>query len=124
MKLDPKLNKKIGVYVKGFVAALLAGKVPAPSGGDCWGCCMKDMNTGFPVMGTGHLHEHFDENYYVPSLFANAIRMFPLSRYSNCILHDIWGTPHELSGLATELFKYQATSSLRRYLRNQLKESK
>jgi len=66
------LQKKIKVYVASFVSELLAGKIPLPSSGDCWGCCMKDKE-GKTAFGNSHLLEHIKEKYYVPSLLFNAV---------------------------------------------------
>ena len=110
----PKANKKllskkkqISKYVDGYLAALDAGKVPAPSHGDCWFCMMrvgagdtktgvlnangeltKQATVGFGFKGTtlgeqqgsvDHLEAHIKEKYYVPSLLARAIEVIPVS---------------------------------------------
>lgn len=66
------LKKRIRAYAKGFAAA--APELPWPSGGDCWGCCMRaeDDRSAEP-MGTDHYLQHLEESYYVPSLLANAL---------------------------------------------------
>lgn len=73
-KKQEELLKRIKKYVDGYGEALKEGKVPVPSGGDCWGCAMLDTKTGKTVMGTDHLIEHMKEKYYVPSLLVNALR--------------------------------------------------
>jgi len=65
--------KRINTYVNKYDSALKANKIPAPSGGDCWGCCMVDAQ-GNTVMGGDHLEQHLKEGYLVPSLLVNAIR--------------------------------------------------
>jgi hypothetical protein len=56
-------------YVKAYMAELLGGRLPVPSGGDCWFCAL------FPDgAGTDHLESHMAERYYVPSLAVKAMR--------------------------------------------------
>jgi hypothetical protein len=77
MAADPqaeiKLRKRVNAYVKDYMDAFQRGEVPPPSGGDCWGCCMKEVGTGKEVMGTDHLFSHMDEAYFVPSMLMNAM---------------------------------------------------
>ena len=71
------LKKQIKQYAKDYTQALTDGKVPAPSGGDCWYCLMFD-----PVSpSTEHLVSHMseDERYYVPSILKRAMNEFPTS---------------------------------------------
>lgn len=69
------MKKRIKRYVNGYMKAL-KGRLPAPSGGDCWYCCMKTED-GTPLGDeTGdhsHLTEHMAERYYVPTLVVNAL---------------------------------------------------
>jgi hypothetical protein len=96
---DPKLLRQITNYAKGYANAFIAGKVPKPSGGDCWGCLFEktlhsaptpqadgepvvgfftsDGGQRFGNMGTSHLLSHLEERYYVPSMLNNARREFP-----------------------------------------------
>lgn len=77
-------RKRIKLFAKRFMDALEKGKVPAPSGGDCWGCCMRGTDskgkTVHMLEGGGaddnghHIREHIRESYFVPSLLANALR--------------------------------------------------
>ncbi len=67
-----KIRTAIDKYVTEYAKALKSKSVPAPSGGDCWGCCMRDKD-GQTVMGTGHLLEHMTQGYLVPSLLVNAL---------------------------------------------------
>jgi hypothetical protein len=57
-----------------FVAAVVEGGSWA---GDCWYCLMRDEN-GVPLGDAsgshGHLEDHLEEGYLVPSLFRNAFR--------------------------------------------------
>jgi hypothetical protein len=76
------LRKRIREYAGAYAELLVAGEIPEPSGGDCWGCYLRAE--GEPVttevMGTHHylLHlggtEEQEEPYYVPSLVVNALR--------------------------------------------------
>jgi len=66
-KRERDLEKRMAKYVKGFLRALRDG-IPMPGPGDCWGC------TSGGAMGDSHLLDHFDEDYYVPSLLVNAYR--------------------------------------------------
>jgi hypothetical protein len=67
-----RLNKAINNYALNFSNKLIAGEIPAPSGGDCWICLMKDKN-GEPVFESEHLENHVKEGYYVPSLLPNIL---------------------------------------------------
>lgn len=77
---EKKLRAAVRAYAKGYVAALLAGKIPPPSLGDCWGCAMRyeddekvrSERTG--PMGSDHIREHIREKYFVPSLAFNALK--------------------------------------------------
>lgn len=67
------IKKQARQYARDFVAALKAGEIDLPSGGDCWGCCMRDKD-GNTAMGTDHIRQHIKDKYYVPSLLVNAGR--------------------------------------------------
>ena len=54
------------------MTALVKGKVKQPGPGDCWYCLMK-------LPGADHIESHINENYFVPSLLANACERFPVS---------------------------------------------
>lgn len=98
---DKKLRAAIKKFCKGFMEALEGGKVPAPSGGDCWYCALVRSDTGKPLgegvdtlhpdgsmtveRNTEHLMEHMGlgedkEIYYVPSLLMNALKAGPASQ--------------------------------------------
>ncbi len=84
LKARTRLNRKVRTYVDGFAEHVLQyveqhGHMDTPDGGDCWGCCLTatDQPVGKPhgdAMGWGHILNHFEERYYVPSLLWNAIR--------------------------------------------------
>ncbi len=75
-----RIDRQVSAYIKGFVAAVEAGEVEKPDGGDCWGCYLqaKDAAPGphgrAEPMGFDHYMDHFAEGYYVPSLLMNALR--------------------------------------------------
>jgi hypothetical protein len=80
-----RLMKRIKKYARDYTKALLDGKVPAPSGADCWGCLM-----GMP--STDHYLMHFDEGYFVPSLLHNAMKKVNrLSAAAHSIIAELWG---------------------------------
>ncbi len=120
-----KVDKQIKGYIEGFIKALFDGKIEKPGHGDCWGCLMKNVKTGKPVMGSDHLLDHFREKYYVPSLLMNAIEAFPVSivaRESIGYYLDYHDQNSTMFNVITfnEITKSQVRSSLRRYLRRQL----
>lgn len=117
------LNKSILKYVDGYIKALLDKKIPTPSGGDCWYCGMRDVDSKKPlgeaIKDTSHLIDHMKEKYYVPSLIVNAIEMFPVSIVAKSELGYLLGYHNQTIG-DNGIVKLQAKSSLRRYMRRQL----
>jgi len=77
---EEKMRKSIDRYIEGYFAAMEEGKMPLPSGGDCWDCSMivsDGPDKGKPlgdVKEGDHLLSHIKERYYVPSLLWNAVR--------------------------------------------------
>lgn len=69
-----RLRKQAREYAGRYIEALFAGQVPAPSGGDCWGCHLVAEDGSRPMGGPAHILSHFEENYFVPSLLSRAIR--------------------------------------------------
>lgn len=67
-----ELLASIKKYIDGFARHIDDKGLSDPSSGDCWGCLMKTAE-GKTVMGQDHILQHFEENYYVPSLLVNAI---------------------------------------------------
>ncbi len=65
-----KLRKQVKEYAKKYAAAI---PLELPSGGDCWGCLMRNPDTGKPAMDSGHILLHIQEGYVVPSLLVNAL---------------------------------------------------
>lgn len=70
VKARAALRKRIAAYADAYAEKLVAGEVPPPSGGDCWLCLVTPSENG---PGTGHLQDHLDEQYYVPSLLTRAM---------------------------------------------------
>lgn len=72
---DPKATqrkrKRVQKYAKAYLAALIAGDVPEPDGGDCWYCSMFDRAGMKP--NADHIESHITESYFVPSLVVNAL---------------------------------------------------
>ena len=123
---DKELGKAILKYAKGYAAALLAGAVDAPSGGDCWYCGMQTEG-GLPLgdaMGnTSHLHDHIEESYHVPSLLVNARDAHPnyVSPMLGSTINEFWhGGGEELVPALHDLMEHQAMRLVRRYLRRKL----
>ena len=83
---EQKLRAQVRKYAKGYLAALKAGKVDKPSGGDCWYCALKEVGTGKPLGElsdkgkNGHIREHIKDKYYVPSLAWNAFEALGASQ--------------------------------------------
>lgn len=123
---DPKklgiLDKKILAYVKGYMAALDAGKVPAPSNGDCWYCLMRTVEDNKPLgesfKSVDHIESHFKEKYYVPSLVTRAIEVFPVPQAAKWYLGGLWGGGEEMTW-RKDIAVRQIGTSLWRYLRRQ-----
>lgn len=70
------MKARIKRYLDGYMKALEA-RMPIPSGGDCWFCCMvteDGLAMGDHLHDHDHLIEHMNERYYVPSLVVNALR--------------------------------------------------
>ncbi len=122
--IDPKellnLDKQIKKYIEGYIKALFDGKIGKPGPGDCWGCLMKDITTGKPVMGTDHLLSHFEEKYCVPSLLMNAIETFPVLIAAKSSIGYYLKFHDQECKTFDDIAKIQVKSSLRRYLRRQL----
>lgn len=73
-----KDRKRVRQFAAAFMTALLSGKVPHPSAGDCFFCGLKEVGTGKPLGecsgNSDHIASHLKEKYYVPSLLINALK--------------------------------------------------
>ena len=73
-KTQNNLRKAVAAYAKEYIRRLYAGELPAPSNGDCWGCCMRTAEGDNPMgHGGDHIRGHIREKYYVPSLVLLAL---------------------------------------------------
>ncbi|MCH7759836.1 hypothetical protein IIA15_00320 [candidate division TA06 bacterium] len=118
-KKNEKLLKKIKKYAEGYVVALKAGKIPLPSGGDCWGCYMADKN-GKPAFGNDHFIEHLEEGYFVPSLLMNAFKDRGCgSLYFQLATEAMRGKPPDKERFGGLLYE-TAERSIRRFLKKGL----
>ena len=112
-----KLNREIQKYVKGYMKALFNGDVPAPSGGDCWGCLFFDQ---MEQPDSDHILQHFEEKYYVPTLLKHAIEEIPVSQAAMHVLGYCWDMHEQEAKYWTDIGERQLASSLKRYLQRRL----
>lgn len=121
-KANVKLARKIGNYARKFAAALVAGEVPAPSGGDCWGCLLRTTE-GKGAFGTDHYLEHIDHGYFVPSLLVNAHKAFPFCPMAQGVIHQLWNEGRALdtdSSWQKDILTRDAVRSITRFLKREL----
>ena len=122
------MTKRIKEYVDGYLDAFWAGKVPAPSGGDCWHCAMRSTEahgknpvTMGDLAGNGdHILSHFRESYYVPSLLVNAMDSFGASLFSKAVVGKVFsGEPVESfeRGISEDMIRRALTRYLKRCLK-------
>lgn len=94
-KAQNKLRRQASRFSKAYMDAFVRGEVPAPSNGDCWGCLMVATDGTRPMGGSGHMLEHLQENYFVPSMLVNATKRFPMSQVAHWALAEAWGQTPE-----------------------------
>lgn len=85
-----RLRKQIRAYVDEYMKRLMAGKIKAPDGGDCWYCLMFDRDK---MDGDAdHIRSHIStrERYYVSSLMYNAVSQMPSSPVMKWELQKAW----------------------------------
>ena len=87
--IERALRKRIKAYAIAFIDALYDGKVPAPSLGDCWGCCMRTADGRTPMGGADHILAHLEESYFVPSLLVNAMTAAGMGDYQRSRVHAL-----------------------------------
>jgi len=118
------LSRRVAKYAKAFAAALIAGDVPAPSGGDCWFCCMvteSGLSLGKASGNPDHIKSHIEDSYFVPSLLVRAVDAFPVSEVAKWSIGSRWQDGGEPAGeWADGIAQEQIASSVRRYVRRQL----
>lgn len=84
---ESRLSAKIHKYIAGYGRQVeMDGALRVPDMGDCWGCMMEQADGQGKLphgksepIGLDHYLAHFDDQYYVPSLYANALS----ARYAN-----------------------------------------
>lgn len=109
---------KIKKYVDGYIKALLDGKVPAPSGSDCWGCLMK-ADDGTRPLGRDCVALHIEDAYYVPSLLVRAFEKYPVGAIIQGCVGTLW-QGKTLEPYAQMLIRTFAGRSLTRLLKSLL----
>jgi len=117
------LRKDIKKYAKGFMNALINGKVDKPYAGDCMYCFMREVNTNKPwgetSSNTDHLQSHFDEKYYVGSLFYRAVELYPMSIIANSAMYELWEKDTKPDEWLSDILAEQGYKSLLKYLYQQ-----
>lgn len=117
-----KLDKDVLKYVAEYMDALFAGKVPAPSTGDCWYCSMR-TNDGRPLgeamRDNEHVLSHIQEGYHVPSLILAAAKTFGVSIHARDVLSRIW-SGRFTNGDWGDIARHQLGNALKRYVRRQV----
>ena len=105
---------KVSKYVDTFTDKLIARKLPAPSGGDCWYCAMATKD-GQTFGGSEHIREHVKEGYFVPSMLNRiSANLSPIAKQDVGYLlklHD-----HAPTAWSIGITKRQVRSALRRYV--------
>jgi hypothetical protein len=124
-----KLARDVRKYVDAYMDALFAGEVKAPSGGDCWMCCMKttDGATLGEKAHDDHILGHIEDKYFVPSLLARAIESFNVYDPDRNVLVLFWGDDANRALAAAYVRDYdkerarkRLTVALRRYIKSQV----
>lgn len=114
-----KLKNKISNYIDNYIDELLKGNIKQPTNGDCWYCIMKNEK-GVPLgelTDSNHINSHIEENYFVPSLLLNAIKLYPVSILAKHSIFDCFnGEPYLYKDT-----KYQIKSSLKKYINKFIK---
>jgi hypothetical protein len=119
-----KLTQQIRKYANAYSAALIAGQVPEPSNGDCWGCLMVDEH-GKTAMGSDHLLSHLEESYFVPALLIRSIESRPMCQFAMGALGTIWGKvpdrdPSQVSEWEREILTRDVVASIVHYYKHEL----
>jgi len=74
-KAKAQVDKMVSAFIKGYVNKMLKDGIEQPGDGDCWGCAMRDEShpENTEPMGYDHYLSHFEEKYYVPTIFFQAL---------------------------------------------------
>ena len=122
-------RRAVQKYAANFIAALVAGKVPAPSAGDCWYCLARTesgetLGEAFRVTEhdrthSDHLRAHMAESYFVPSLLVRATEVMPSSiagrEFMQACMHG-----RAPGGWSDGILSHQLQKALSRYILRQL----
>ena len=94
-----KLRRRVQRFAGAYLKAMEAGKVPAPSNGDCWYCLMRGVEDKVPLgescKDTDHLLSHIEERYFVPSMLVRAMEVMPCSKVMGWAVGEKWGAKQE-----------------------------
>jgi len=127
-KKTRKLRERINRFCRDYVAALWAGKVPAPGAGDCFYCQMPErcyigtVKDGKLETRQGvhpdHLLSHMREKYYVPSLLNLAAKANPdtISRAAGHQIGHLWGYHDAGPFPGGDFLQEQIRKCLRKYM--------
>ena len=117
-KANKILLKSIKEYCREYTNALIAGDVPAPGEGDCWGCYFHSEGSDNPL-GTDHLLQHIEEKYHVPSLLVKSINQVPVSRITGSWIYEIF-QGKKVEGWGADIVRRDVYKSLYKYLKTNL----
>lgn len=69
------VDRMVSKFIKGYVSDMLKNGINRSTDGDCWGCAIQDKRhpENIEPMGYDHYLSHFEEKYYVPSIFLAAL---------------------------------------------------
>lgn len=116
--------RKIRKYAWDFAEALVDGKVPKPSSGDCFGCGLTVVGSGESmgdVMGGEHCTiSHIEESYFVPSLLMLAVNEVPVSDFARHLIGCAWSGTEFFADNLVPLMKRQIRRSLRNYIKKRI----
>ena len=121
-KLETKREDKLRAQVKAFCAEyirrLYDGELPAPGGGDCWGCSMVNTDPAakdqYP-MGRDCVRGHIKEKYYFGSLIVRAFKAQGMGPAHMTNLGALFRIPEAGTGFSLESFRKDYTRALRRF---------
>ena len=116
-KQQTRIVNKTNKYCDRYIDALMDGKVPVPSGADCWYCSIMHNKDD---ENNDHYNSHIQEMYFVPSLIANAVNDCG-SMYERMVLASIWKIDgaedlSEISGMGKDMLK----RTLKKYLKKRV----
>jgi len=128
-KAKLKLKRQVAKYCEKYMKALAEGNVSAPGLGDCFYCQMREVKTnqtwGEISFQDDHMMMHMEESYFVPSILARAIELFPVSQAAKWYLGSFWDDSvdaqvRDSARRAGEMCKDQLHKALRRFVTRQL----